>query len=142
MFHSQRLNRVALMSRVFRIYAITWKNKAIAALFCGVTIPQFALGIYFILLGATYPGMAYFPPRIFYETLTNGCIYILVFVIGDLTFCITAYSDRTLVLIAHLQFLPNSDGLARHPAGFLQTLRVLKTPPCRDRVYLHLTLLR
>lgn len=47
----------------FRIFAITLKNKMIAAFFCGVAIPQFALGIYFILLGAVNPGMASFLPR-------------------------------------------------------------------------------
>jgi len=49
---------LTLTAQIFltvRIYAITLKNKMVGAFFCGVTIPQFALGIYFILLGASNP---------------------------------------------------------------------------------------
>ena len=43
-----------------RIYALTLKNKMVAAFFCGVTVPQFVLGTYFIFIGATNPGMPLF----------------------------------------------------------------------------------
>lgn len=49
----------------FRIYALTMKNKKIVAFFCGVTIPQLALGIYLTVLGATSPGGSSLLPSIF-----------------------------------------------------------------------------
>lgn len=39
-----------------RIYALTLRNKVIAAFFCGVTIPQLVIGIYLVTLGAINPG--------------------------------------------------------------------------------------
>jgi hypothetical protein len=39
-----------------RIYALTLKNKFIAAFFCAVTIPQLGLGIYLVTLGGIGPG--------------------------------------------------------------------------------------
>lgn len=80
--------------RGFRIYAITLKNKMIAAFFCGVTIPQFTLGIYFILLGANNPGTVSFLPRDA-ENLT----LILFSAAGVLTFPVHPY---------HWIFRPNA----------------------------------
>lgn len=44
------------MQYALRIFALTMKNKLIAAFFCGVTAPQLAIGIYLVVLGATNPG--------------------------------------------------------------------------------------
>ena len=47
-----------------RIYSLTLRNRMVAAFFCGVTIPQLALGVYLVTLGATNPGGSSFAERV------------------------------------------------------------------------------
>ena len=70
--------------RLYRIYALTMKNKMVAGFFCGVTIPQLALGIYLITLAAINPGGYFFAER--FPTpieRRSGPILLSTFSLGD-----------------------------------------------------------
>ncbi|KAF9645077.1 hypothetical protein BDM02DRAFT_3190024 [Thelephora ganbajun] len=115
------LTLVAQIFLTVRIYALTLKNKVIAAFFCGVTIPQLALGIYLVTLGATNPDLAAFTvivgfglknglnasamamarPNIVKTIVHDATIYFFVIFTSHLVFVLTLVFARPV-----LQLLP------------------------------------